>query len=561
MRYVAQILGLAFFSYFSCFSQELNKADYIFFGGDILTQGKQTDPVEALAVRDGKIMFLGSKKDALYLQGATTQWINLQQGALTPGFINADANLLFQGLSHFCLDLSFKNFQNSSKLKDHIRALAKHGPILAMGFDPHNFKEKNLFSLKFLDSLSLKDPIIILNTTGDIAYVNSKALQMAGISKQDASLHYLKKKDGSFCGIVVGAEYVFKLISVSPIFSTLDLAKILKIGIRDYAKHGYTTIIDRSPASSEQLFKLIQHLVDQTQQIKVFSFAPYSAFEILGKVKNTQPGNFVLAGVNFPLDGFLPSRLASLTIPYKKKQSEGLLFFSHQDLIAKVKKAKLKGLEISFKASGDRAISQAISCCQALQTLNPDSKDKYLITQATLSSQDHLEDMAHLGASPCFSMSDISIWGYTLLRSILPKALIEDFILTNLAFKLDTKCSITSGGVVSHIHPMQVLETALTRKNSRGSVIHRQERLSIDEAMACLSLNPAYMLNQEDKIGSLEVGKQADFVVLSANPKKVGMNKISKIKVIETWIDGSRVNLNLEDPAAFVKNNSSNEAL
>lgn len=534
---------------FSCIATEAPKADYIFFGGDILTGTKQTDAIEALAVNKGKIIFLGKKKEALYLQSEATQWINLQQGALVPGFINQDASLLFQGLSHFCTDLSPKNFQNGVKLKEQLKILAKNGPILAMGFDPLFYREKNLLTLKFLDSLSTKDPIIILNDACDIAYANTKALQLAAISKQDSSPFYLKKKDGRLCGIVLTAQSLFKLINISPVFSSLNLEKVLQLGIRDFAKSGYTTVVDSSleafSSSSESLIKLIQSTVNKAKLLNVYSFVPFSLLET--KIKKSDQDNFFLTGVSFILDGSLCNRLASLSIPYKKKKTEGKLFYSLNELTNKAQKARSAEYQICFKASGDKAISQALACCNVLQNLHVNEANKFLIKQASLSSKESLETMARSGAYPCFSMTTLFSSGDSITKSILPTSLVEDFELTKTAYDLDTKCSISSGGNTNKMHPLEILETTITRKSRKGSIIGLKEKLSVDEALCCLTFNPALQLNLQEKLGSLELGKQADFAILSVSPKKVGANKISNIKIIETWVNGVRINLNSTD--------------
>lgn len=535
---------LVLFSYVICFSEESVKAEYIFFGGEILTMKDDTSSPETLAVANGKILFAGNKNEALYLQSDATQWINLQGGALLPGFINTDCNILFQGLSHYFVDLSLEPYRNFSKLKDHLKLLAKKGPVFAMGFDSAKCKKSNPLPLKFLDSLSQEHPIVIINRSNDMAYVNSKALQLGNVSKSSSSPYFLKKKDGRLSGAVLNSETICLLLQSFPSLRNLDLKAVIKQGLLDYVKQGYTTIVDANLglpiSSSENSLKLLSSSTQSLQQLKVHGFLIPSAMSLKNKIPN-HLDYFSILGGSFILDGPLTAGFASLSIPYKKRKTDGHLFYSDSELFNKTNTLRQDKMHISFKASGDKAIDQAVRCCEKLQNLQFNENLSFLIRQASLSSKKALESMSKSYAYPAFSMDDISSSGSFLVNSILPSALIEDLDLTKTALKLGARCSLTQGSTFGSLSPLKILQTAVTRKNNQGSIMQRQERLMVDEALKSLTLYPAYQLQQENTIGSLEVGKIADFVILSASPKKVPNNKINTIQVIETWVNGKQI--------------------
>jgi predicted amidohydrolase YtcJ len=281
--------------------------------------------------------------------------------------------------------------------------------------------------------------------------------------------------------------------------------------------------------------------VDEKKALQLRGFIPSKTRFNFQKLKEYSSPFFSMHGVSFNLDGPLYNRLASLTTFYKKRKKEGVLFYSATELVNMVSEIKKHKLQVSFKATGDKAIAQAIACCDKLQQLNHSEKNRFFIKQANISSEEALNSMLSLNMSPSFSLADLSIWGAYIIRSVLPTIFLKDFLLTKSALSLNTKCSLTNSSDILNINPLNILETAITRKNSLERIFYRQERLSIDQALECLTLHPAWQLQLDDKIGSLEVGKQADFVILSSSPKKVAANKISTIQVIETWVQGHKV--------------------
>lgn len=525
-------------------------ADLIFFGGDILTMDKENPSPETVAVADGKIIFVGDKKKALFLQSDQTQWINLQKGALLPGFVSVSSNLLTNGLTKSTLDLSSEEIKTFSEIEDLLKQAAKHGPVLAMGYQPSRLTKKQKLGLKRLDKISQTQPIVVISKSGVIGYGNKMALKLAGVDENldgGTSLHFQKNRKGKLTGVALSEHACMMLIKPFEELLKLDFKKILERSMMEYAKKGYTTVADHgfgNPLISlSKYLKYVEEISTPSPLLRIKGFGPFSQINNLKELEKKPRPFFEALGIQICYDGPVQNYEGFVKERYKGKNTKGITFLSKFDLNEQMILSRKNGFLVKIKASGDQAIEEALHFCEKTQIHHFSPKNPFILDQCALADTSSFKKMIDSHVSPSFAYQNIYLWGDVLKEKILGNKRINllDCIKTSLNLGIPT--SIQEGGALGHIDPFLSLQTFISRQTKYKTVINQEQKISLDQGLKSLTLDPCIQLSQEASLGSIEVGKNADFVILNKNPKKVPITQFSTIKVINTWIDGKKTPL------------------
>jgi predicted amidohydrolase YtcJ len=558
------ILGICLL--FSCQENEKKQIEntaVVYFGGDIITMvGQQPEYAEAVVVKDGEIIYVGSSSEAMTLAGEGHQMIDLKGKTLMPSFIDPH--------SHFINSLGMSTQANCSpspvgsadNVEGIIKALSdlkteKNIPdgelIMGYGYDDTVMPDGKLLNRDDLDKAFPKNPVMVIHVSLHGAVLNSKAMEQYGVSD---------KTETPPGGIIVrkpGTNEPYGLIMETaflPIFSNLpkpsedQLLQQIKDGQMIYAKAGVTTAQDGAAHLGD--IEIVQKGADNDALfIDVVSYAFITDFEpVLNKYKVEDFGaytnHFKLGGIKITIDGSPQGRTALFTTPYLtggpsgEKNWLGESTFSQEEVNQMLKSVYDKGLQSLFHANGDGAIDMCIKAHEFASDGMPSKERRTTIIHSQFVRKDQLDKYVEYNMIPSL---------YTEHTFFFADAHIKNRGIEQASFISPMKTAIEKGLKptnhtdfnVAPIDQMMVVWTAVNRLSRNGKVIGAEEKVTPYQALQAITINAAYQYFEEDKKGTLEKGKLADLVILDNNPLKIDQIKIRDIKVLETIKEGKTI--------------------
>ena len=538
-------------------------ADTIFRGGTVVTVDERQPEVSALAVKDGRIVALGKETDVLAARrGPSTEVVDLRGRTLLPGFVEPHLHISLTAMvEDVALDLS--NFalpyDTIETILDKLRARRKTLPdgawILAFGVDPSRTEPLMAeLNADLLDAVSTTNPIFVVNQSGHIAYVNHKAFEEAGVT--DATPDpgnggvYVRDAKGKLTGVLHEAPSYAAFAKKMSLASPETIADDYVNTVRKMAATGITT-------SSEIAMGAVMPLEQEHAMVTALSHRPDFPLRIRGYMYGTaipkgfdaiKPGEgddrFRMIGVKFIGDGSTQGLTAALSKPYlypPGTTSTGTLNWKDDELLAAVKPWFDRGWQLSIHANGDRTVGQVLGVYGKLLGDDPNPAARRLrIEHFTVTTEDEVEKAAKLGILPSMTIGHVNFWGEVFHDHVLGDERASRIDPTGSLEKRGVRFSFHSDSPVSPYGPLQYVSTGASRlwQKPPRKVLGPEQRIAVDRAIRAVTLDAAYAMFMDDEVGSLEVGKRADLVLLDANPRSTDPDGIARIRVLGTWVDG-----------------------
>lgn len=538
-------------------------ADTIFMGGDIVTIDDAQPSVEAIAVKDGKILAVGGR-DALAKahQGKSTAVVDLGGKTLMPGFLDPH--------SHYINALTMANQVNVfsppagpgkdvdaivaelKKFRD-ARKIPEGEVIMAYGYDETSMPGGRMLGRDDLDKDFPNNPVMVGHTSLHGAVLNSAAFKKYGISAETKTppggIIVRKKGSNEPDGLVMETAWI-------PIFSSLPKpspaqeVEWSKAGQMIYAEAGITTahegathatdvaLMQRAAAGGAHLIDVIAYpfILDLDAILKD---NPASSF---GQYKN----GLKLGGVKVTLDGSPQGRTAFFTTPYLvdgpngEKNWRGELPFPQDTVNAWFKRVYDLGVPLNVHANGDAAIDVLLRAHESAAAGSLDKDRRTTIIHSQFVRLDQLDKYATYKMIPSLFTEHTFYFGDTHVKQ---RGKTQADFLSPMRAAIDKGLhpSNHTDYNVSPIDQMFVVWTAVNRVSRNGEVIGADQRVTPLEALKAITINAAYQYREEKVKGSLEVGKLADLVILDANPLKVDPMAIKDVKVLQTFKAGQSI--------------------
>ena len=540
-------------------------ADTIFFGGPILTVNAKNEEVQALAVLNGKIVAAG-KKDVITKnwQSDTTKLIDLKGQTLMPGFVEPHIHIIGTAMSEG-LGLNLSNFTLPydtldtlvAKMRAHLNTIPPGGWLFGFGVDPSRTSPFMAeLTANVLDQVSTTVPIFIINQSGHIGYVNHKAMELAGVTESTPNTSgggvYVKDSQGKLTGVLIEPPSYTPFITKIPPPPKADLIQAIHKTTQRIAAAGVTTSAEITVGMSlglEQEVNLYKELTANESlpiRIRAYMYGPAVPAGYDGLKPNDGDDRLRFVGVKFISDGSTQGLTAALNDSYtypNGTHNKGALDYKSEDLYKQMKVFFDQGWQLAVHANGDRAIDQTLNNYTKLLANTPQPKERRLrIEHFTINTQAQVKKAVQLGVIPGFTIGHVDYWGEAFHNHIVGPAR-ANRIDPSAAFKKEGgRFAYHSDSPVSNVGPLNYISEGAGRlwQKPPQNVLGSAQQVTVDDAIRAVTINAAYEMFSDDKIGSLEVGKQADLVVLGANPRKTPVNQIRNIKVIETWIDGKK---------------------
>jgi predicted amidohydrolase YtcJ len=551
-------------------------ADTIYLNGTILTINDTLPTAEAVAVKDGKILAVGPEVEVLKTVGESTKKINLAGKTMLPGFVDSHGHTYIIGLQATTANLlpppdgAGKDIASLQALltdwaANNEAAINKVGWIAGFGYDDSQLTEQRHPTRDDLDKVSKDLPVIIIHQSGHLGVANSKALDIAGVTAETKNPKggAFRRKEGSQEPNGVLEEYAFfyLLSKLAANFDNDINDALVEEGAKLVASFGYTTAQEgRAIGPGLEAMKRVADsgklaidLVAYPDILEVDTIKPAMHYT----------NNYRVGGVKLTIDGSPQGKTAWLTEPYfvvpegQPKDYRGYAAIDEKTTNEAVEKAFANGWQILCHSNGDAATDRFIHAIRLAKKKYPDVDNRPVLIHGQVLREDQVEQLKELGIFPSLFPMHTFYWGDWHRESVLGPERAENISPTGWVLERDMMFGSHHDAPVALPDSMRVLSATVTRTSRSGRVLGPEHRVPVATALKALTIWPAWQHFEEDSKGTIEVGKLADFVILSDNPLTVQEDQIDDLKVLETIKEGTSIykrpaeGVALSSPAVF----------
>lgn len=543
----------------------LPTADTVYFGGPILTmEGDAPQYAEALVVKDGKILFVGSLADADKVAQAKNR-VDLGGKALLPGFIDAHGHVFLSGIQKLTANLLpppdgggkdvasllalLKEWQRKNAV-----AIEKSGWIIGFGYDDAQLAEQRHPTADDLDQVSVDVPVVVIHQSGHLAVMNHKGLALAGFTAEspDPAGGVIRREGDGRTPNGVLEEMAF----FGPIFQVLGALdedaneRIALAGVQAYTQFGFTTAQEgrASKAASETWRRLANKnrlVIDVAVYPDIQAEAEY--VKQVG-VSPTYRNHVRVAGVKLSLDGSPQGKTAWLSEPYVvPPPGQPTTYVGYPAIPEADERQRLVDLafqnnwQLLTHCNGDAAADALIGAVAKAEAKYGKGDRRPVMIHAQTVREDQLDRMQTLAIVPSYFSMHTFYWGDWHRDETLGK---------ERAYRISPTASTLRRGMTFTTHhdapvalpsAVMVLYATVNRTSRSGDVIGPDERVSPFIALKSITEWAAWQYFEEDRKGTLTPGKLADLVVLDRDPTKVEPLSLKDIKVILTIKEGHTI--------------------
>jgi hypothetical protein len=530
-------------------------ADTVLINGGIYTVDAERSWAQAVAILDGVFIAVGSNSEIEPLIGPATHTIDVSGKMALPGFHDAHVHPTMGGYA--MLGCSLENEASVGEIIDKVTACAtqsEEGWLEGHAFDLALFGQdgpnKNL-----LDQIDTERPIILWASDGHNAWANSHALELAGVTAEtlDPALGVIERgPNGEPSGTL--RETAQELVRAAMPTPTLESnIEALEEGIRHLNSLGITSYIDAWVGMEDyQSYQAIDQAGNLTARV-VTSLTYESGFakhygdefeQVLDGRKAYASERLDHDSVKLFLDGVLEGETAALLEPYVGKHGQkGELILNPEELAKAVTRFDAMGLQVHMHAIGDRAVRAGLDAIEAARQQNGVSDNRHHISHLQMIHVDDIERFAGLKTAANFQAlwAEPDEWIMELNLPVLGEKRVQGMYPIASVERAGGRIVGGSDWNVSSADPLAAIEVAVRRQDAladTGPVLNERERVSLSTMIDAYTINAAWLMHQEGKTGSIEVGKQADIAVLDRQLFEIPVTEISETRVLLTMLDG-----------------------
>ena len=532
-------------------------ADTVFKNGNIYTVNERQPQAQAIAVKAGKIVFVGSNADAKKYEGKDTRVVDLRGHTLLPGFTDSHYHLSGVGAREVNLNLegieSLAGFL--AKVKERVDKAKPGEWITGRGWIETYWKPQTFPTRWDLDKISPNNPVFLTRADGHAGVANSAAIKIAGVTKDTPNPfggEIMKdKQSGEPMGMFL--DHAQRLISghIQRTGSN-DPDQTLLLGVKRSIELGWTQIQNAggSYRDVEQFRKLYRSGQLKLRIYQAISGPGAGAQQLIkeGPIIGEFDQRLTVRGIKVVFDGALGSKGAALLEPYADYDTTGFLTVKEEDLLPMLIEAVRAGIQVETHAIGDRANRVILDLYEkAFNTVPPDQRKirepRWRVEHAQIVSPADIPRFAKLGIIPSMQPSH-AITDLNFAASRLGLKRLEGAYAWQSFIKLGLPIAGGSDAPVERGEPMIEFYAAVARKTQKGESgegWHPEQKATREQALKMFTIWPAYAAFEENSKGSIEPGKLADFTVLSADIMKIPEMEILKTRNVMTVINGEVV--------------------
>jgi predicted amidohydrolase YtcJ len=530
-------------------------ADVVIIHARIYTVNAKQPWVEALAVRDSKIIAAGSEKEVASLRGPSTKTIDAKGHLVLPGFTDCHIHFMDGSLGLEQVDLN--GAESIAEIQKRVKSYADAHPekpwILGMGWSYPTFAPSGLPDKKILDDVVSDRPVFLVAYDGHSSWANSKALELAGIHRDTsnpANGVIVRDEKGEATGAL--KEAAGEMVSrVAPKPTREERLHALRDGIHEANKAGLTRV-----HSAGQDFEYLD-LYDELRQKGDLTLRFYVAYfldppeltpdalEAIEAARKKYDDEWISGGVvKTMLDGVVEAHTAAMLEPYSDDPSQtGKLFWDPDKYKQAVAELDRRGLQIFTHAIGTKAVRTALDAYENAAKVNHTHDARARVEHIETITAEDIPRFGKLGViasmQPLHAYPDddtLKIWA----RNAGPERSKRAWAWRSIESH-GGQLAFGSDWPVVTLNPWLGVQNAVTRQTRDGKPEggwQPQERLSLEDAIRGYTLGAAFAGRREKTEGSLEPGKLADLIILSQDLFKIKPSEIAKTEVMLTMIGG-----------------------
>ena len=513
---------------------------------------------EAVAIRAGRIVFVGSNQQAKAFIGAATRVVDLKGRMLMPAFQDAHIHPISAGLEASACDLN--GLKTAAEYVAAIKKYADAHPqaawITGGGWLMSAFGAGGMARRELIDAVVPDRPVFLSSSDGHTAWANSKALELAHVTNDTPD-----PKDGRIdrdpkTGVAIGSlqEGADALVATKvPPASGAERQESLRYAVKLLNGYGITAIQDASVNEEDlKTYRALDEHGDLSLRVvAAIWWERRAGLEQIGNIKRLREkysGGHIDAGtVKIMQDGVMENYTAVLLKPYLKPGNvRGIPMVDPQLLKRAVTRLDAEGFQVHFHAIGDGAVREALDAVAAARRQNGDLGHRHhiahleLIDPADVPRFRELDVIANF--QPLWAFADEYITKLTV-PFLGPERSSRLYPIGTL-YRSGALLAFGSDWSVSSPNPLEEIMVAVTRMGPSGETdtpFLPAERINLPEALAAFTINAAYANRLEKQAGSIEVGKLADLVVLDRNLFAIPPTQIAKVRVLVTLFEGKEV--------------------
>ena len=536
----------------------------VYTGGPIFTMNSANDIVEALVVRDGKILAVGSRVDMLAAAGKNARVVDLGGKVLLPGLIDGHShfpNGAYRELHMVNLNVPpLGKVTDIATLQESLRARAARVPeggwILGYNYNDLAMKEQRHPTMADLDAVSVKHPIFNRHVSGHLGVGNSLAFKMAGIEESTPDpegAKFRRGPDGRLDGVLEGPAAQMPINRILPAITPEQQMESIAHDSMTYASAGITTANNGGSPTVDEFFLKGSENGDLKIRVVIWpngrnaklieSYGDKRSGAVLDK-----KGLVILGAAKLFADGSPQGYTAWFSKPYfrqlpgKPADFRGFpVFKSREELFALVKKLHDAGWQIATHTNGDQAIQDVMDAYSAALDANPRADHRHVLNHCQFCRPDQVPVIAERGFIPSYFVTHTWFWGDIHRDMVAGPERAAHISPLKAALDRGIQFALHNDTPVTPISPLMDVFSAVNRLTSSGKVLGPDQRIGVMEALRGVTINGARMYRIEDRVGSLEPGKLADMVILDRNPLDVPPVELKDIVVSETIVGGETV--------------------
>ncbi len=527
-------------------------ADLVVVNARVYTADAARPVVDAFAVRGGRVVFVGDLAGARAMAGPRTQLVDAGGRTVIPGMTDAHAHVAGLGLAVRTVNLvgTTSYAEVIARVVERARTTPRGEWITGRGWDQNDWAETNFPTHEELSRAVPEHPVYLTRVDGHAALVNARAMQLAGLTREATDPpggEILRDPAGAPSGVLV--DNAMRLVGrVVPAPTRAQVKENIRAAIGEMHRYGLTGVHDAG--SSAQVLELYEELGrENALDIRLYAMISDDARTIdawfrRGPQSGLYNGMLWVRSVKLYQDGALGSRGAALLGPYSDMAStSGLLVSAPAHIEDVATRGLAAGFQINTHAIGDRGNRLVLDAYEAALRARPTADHRFRVEHAQILHSDDIPRFAALGVIPSMQASHQTSDMYWAGARLGETRLRGAYAWRSL---LATNTIIPNGSdaPVERIDPLISFKSSVARQDAQdwpAGGWYPEQRMTRDEALYSMTIWPAYAAFQEQELGSISVGKRADFVILDQDIMRVPTELLSRTQVLSTWVGGKRV--------------------
>jgi len=526
--------------------------DVIVVNAKVYTMDARAPRAEAFAVTTGRFTAVGSTADIKGLARKNTQTFDARGMTVVPGFIDCHNHaggevLLNEVLVGNPFEVEFVSIQSIvDKLKAKAAQTAPGTWVEGFFFDDTKLKDKRALNIRDLDQVSRDHPVIVRHRGGHTYFYNSKAFEMAGVTKATPNPMggtFDRDESGELTGRVTDlASAAFNKVGSRPTFTPAQSEQRSRDGIahisKQFARYGLTSV--HHQGGNLQAIQEVRNRGELLHRVSYETSGRALEAMISAGIQTGFGDEWIKFGSTseHTVDGSFSERTMALSTPYPgvSPPYKGNITETQDTLNEWVERVHRAGIQVNCHANGDVAIDMYLNAAERALKLLPRPNARPKITHCTLLNPDLVRRIKAIGAVPAL---------FTTYAYYNPDKFVyygEEMMQRCMAFRslLDAGVYAAAGSDFSPgpFSPLMGIQGMVTRRGWDGKVWGANQRISVSEAIAVNTYNGAWASGEEAIKGSITVGKLADYVMLADDPHTVEAERIKDIQMMRTVVGG-----------------------